>query len=178
MTGDGNEGPVETVRFLAGATSRVRVMEFLDESGPTDQPELRANLEGSRTTISRALRSLEEVDWVESEGNTYRLTYTGSVIAEEFDALLSTVRRTEELSEFLRWFPTESDAPDFIRARDVEVTASGDANPYAPAKKQAEILNTADSLRILLPSVDPDATRTLSEQVTNPRTGFCGVSGC
>ncbi|WP_311173129.1 helix-turn-helix transcriptional regulator [Halobellus ordinarius] len=163
----GNDGPLEKVRFLAGATSRVRVMEYLAGLGPADQPELRANVAGSRTTISRALRSLEDEGWVATEDNTYRLTHTGSVIADEFADLLATIRRTEELSEFLRWFPTDSDAPDFLRARDVDVTASTDANPYAPAKQQAAILNTAEELRILLPSVDPDSTETLTEQVTN-----------
>lgn len=127
----GNDGPLEKVRFLAGATSRVRVMEYLAGSGPADQPELRANVAGSRTTISRALRSLEDEGWVATEDNTYRLTHTGSVVADEFADLLATIRRTEELSEFLRWFPTDSDAPDFLRARDVDVTASTDANPYA-----------------------------------------------
>lgn len=167
MTEADGEGPLEKVRFLAGATSRVRVMEYLAEWGPANQPELRTNLSGSRTTVSRALRSLEDVGWVVSEGNTYRLTHTGSVVADEFAELLDTIRRTEELSAFLRWFPTDSDPPDFPRATDIEVTVSADANPYAPAKKQAEVLNTVDELRILLPSVDPDATETLAEQVTS-----------
>ena len=41
-----------------------------------------------------------------------------------------------------------------------------DADPYAPARKQTEILQTADRLRVLLPAIDRDSTETITEQVT------------
>ncbi|MGQ4554457.1 transcriptional regulator FilR1 domain-containing protein [Halobellus sp. GM3] len=165
MLDDGDTGEIERVRFLARATSRVRVMQYLASFGPATQRELRQHLDGSRTTIARAVRSLCEAGWVDDGDDGYRLTHTGAVVAEEFSSLLETIRRTEELSSFLRWFPADEDVPDFVSADDVEVTTSDTANPYAPAKKQAEILERADDLRILLPSVDPDATETISEEV-------------
>jgi len=166
MLENGEDGTIERVRFLSRATSRVQVMEHLASSGSSSQRELRQELDGSRTTIARAVRSLGDAGWVTEDEGGYQLTHTGSVVAEEFSSLLDTIRRTETLSPFLRWFPADEDAPDFVRADDVEVTTSDSANPYAPAKKQAEILREAEDLRILLPSVDPDATETISEQVT------------
>ncbi len=165
MSQDDASEPLETVRFLARADSRVHIVEAL-LAGPATQRELRARLDGSRTTVARALRSLAERGWVADEDGTYRLTRLGRRIGSEFVGLLGAVRTTEELETFLTWFPTDLDAPDFGSATDVTVTTPGDGEPYAPARRQAEILRTADRLRILLPSVDIEATRSLAEQVT------------
>jgi predicted transcriptional regulator len=165
MLEDGEDRAIERVRFLAQATSRVQVMEYLASFEPSTQRELRQHLDGSRTTIARAVRSLRDAGWLTEDEEGHRLTQAGRIVATEFSALLDTVRRTEELAEFLRWFPADENAPDFVEPDDIEVTTSDSANPYAPAKKQAEILGKADDLRILLPSVDPDATETITEQV-------------
>lgn len=166
MVGDESRTPLDHVLFLARAESRVRVMEVLRESGAATQRDLRTELDAARTTISRALQSLSERGWVEKSDSAYQLTSTGRILAVEFGRTLDTISRVEELSEFLRWFPADVDAPDFLEASDVEVTYSTDASPYAPARRQTEILHTADRLRVLLPAIDLDSTETLAEQVT------------
>jgi predicted transcriptional regulator len=142
-------------------------MEHLAEAGAATQRDLRDRLDASRTTVSRSLQSLEEREWVEADGNTYRLTPVGITVAEAFSGMLETIRTIEELSEFLRWFPTDEFAPDFLEADDVTVTTSTDGDPYAPARRQSEILQRADRLRILLPSVDLEGTKTITERITN-----------
>ncbi|MDR9429353.1 MAG: hypothetical protein RI568_01400 [Natronomonas sp.] len=72
--------------------------------------------------------------------------------------MLDTARTVSELSEFLRWMPTDASTPDFLRFRD--------GDPYAPERKQTEILRTAERLRFLLPSVDIEGTKTLTEETT------------
>lgn len=166
MPGDEEPTPRDQVLFLARAESRVRIVEHLVESGAATQRELRAELDASRTTVSRALQSLAERGWVDSERRTYRLTRAGEIIASEFTGLLETVGTVGELSEFLRWFPADVDAPDFPGASDFEVTYSTDADPYAPARKQTEILHEAERLRVLLPAIDLESTETITEQVT------------
>jgi predicted transcriptional regulator len=157
--------PLEQVRFLTRADSRVDVLAALAEDGPATQRTLRADLDVSRTTVARALQSLADADWVATEDGAYHLTPAGRIVVAEFTGLLETMATVDELAEFLRWFPADLDAPDFHRA-DVEVTTSTDADPYAPARTQTEILHDADRLRILLPAVERESTETLVEEVT------------
>jgi predicted transcriptional regulator len=158
--------PLEQVRFLARADSRVDVLAALAEDGPASQRTLRDDLDVSRTTVARALQSLADADWVAAEDGAYHLTPAGRIVVSEFTGLLETMATVDELAEFLRWFPADLDAPDVHRA-DVEVTTSTDADPYAPARTQTEILHTADRLRVLLPATDRESTETLVEQVTD-----------
>ena len=158
--------PRDQILFLARAESRVRVIELLVESGPATQREIRTQLDASRTTVSRSLQSLRDRGWVEKSDGAYRLSRAGRIIAAEFARLLDTVKTVEELSEFLRWYPADIDIPGLLDANDVEVTYSTDADPYAPARRQTEILHTAERLRILLPAIDLDSTKTITEQVT------------
>lgn len=164
MSSDDDPEPLDQVRFLARADSRVRIVEQL-LAAPASQRELRTRLDSSRTTVARALRSLADRGWVEDDGGTYRLTRAGRIVGGEFVGLLETVERTRELEGFLEWFPDDHPAPDFGALSDATVTTTGEGEPYAPARKQSEILTDADRLRILLPSIDLDATRLLVEQV-------------
>ncbi|WP_255152457.1 helix-turn-helix transcriptional regulator [Halorarius halobius] len=166
MNGDDSDVPREQVLFLARAESRVRIMDALAEAESVTNRQLRDRLDASRTTVSRALRSLAERGWVEKSDGAYRLTRAGQHVATAFDRLLDTVDRVDELAEFLRWFPSDVESPDFLAASDVTVTYSTDADPYAPARKQTGILHTAGRLRILLPAIDRESTGTLVEQVT------------
>lgn len=166
MPADDPDTPLEAVRFLARAESRVRVLEYLAASEPATQRDLRTELDASRTTVSRAVGSLVEAGWVEHRDREYRLTRVGRIVAEEFSSMLDAMASVTELRPFLRWLPADVAVPDFHDADDVTVTVSTDADPYAPARKQAEILDDADRLRILLPSIGLEATRTITEQVT------------
>lgn len=163
----GDTETLEEIRFLARAESRVHIMEHLAEAGSATQRDLRTELDASRTTVARALRSLADKGWIENDDGEYRPTRVGTIIADEFSELLETVRRVEELSDFLRWFPDDESAPDFLNLRDATVTTASDGDPYAPARNQTEILRTADRLRILLPSIDLEGTKTITEQVTH-----------
>lgn len=166
MQSNGDGTPRDRILFLSRAESRVRLLEHLSESGAATQRELRTHLDVARTTVSRSLQSLTDQGWVERSEGAYRLTRAGQTVAEEFMGLLDTVEAVEELGEFLRWFPTDVDAPDFVDMDEFEVTYPTDADPYAPARQQTEILQTAKRLRILLPAIDRDSTETITEQVT------------
>jgi predicted transcriptional regulator len=167
MDGSDSETPRERVLFLARAQSRAGIVETLAATGSATQRQLRERLNASRTTVSRALQSLTDRGWVEEANGEYRLTRSGDHIAVAFDRLLDTVDRVDELDEFLRLFPADLTAPDFLDASDVSVTYATDAAPYAPARKQSEILHSAERLRILLPAVDLESTNALAEQVTD-----------
>jgi predicted transcriptional regulator len=166
LESEGESDPLDRILFLARAESRVRLMEHLSGIESATQRDLRTQLDISRTTVARSLRSLEENGWVESDGDTYRLTRVGTIIAEEFSGLIDTVRKVEELSDFFRWFPDDESAPDFLDVSDVEITSPSEGDPYAPARKQTEIFYTADRVRVVLPSVDLDGAKTIAERIT------------
>lgn len=166
MSGDESRTPLDRVLFLARAESRVRIMEYLAESEPATQRELRTHLDVARTTVSRSLQSLVEKGWVVRDTGSFRLTRTGGVLANEFLTMLDTIQTVEDLADFLQWVPADVEIPDFHDVADLEVTNLSEADPYAPARKQTEILYTAERLRILLPATDLDSTKTITEQVT------------
>lgn len=157
---------VEAVQFLTRAESRLAVMRELAERDYTTQRELRDALDASRTTVARALNSLQDRGWIEQATEGYCLTTTGTLIASSVTQLLDTVATTAELSAFLRYAPTDAINTDLLTTADVTVTTPTDADPYAPARKQTEIVHRADRLRVLLPATDLESTRAVTDAVT------------
>lgn len=167
VTGAEDATPIEEVQFLVRSDSRVRLVNHLLESGPATRQELQEGIDASKRTVARSLQSLEERGWIKNEDSGYRLTQVGTVLTESFVTTLDTFRRAEELGEFLRWFPSEFDSPDFLAVSDATISSRSEADPYAPVRKQSEILRTASELRILLPSVDLEGTKVIAEQITD-----------
>ena len=160
---------VETVQFLTRAESRLAIMRELVDADTLSQRALRAAIDASRTTVARSLRSLQDRGWVERTDDGFRLTTTGELIAAAVVDLLDTVATTIQLSDFLRYVPTDEFDTDLLTTADVTVTTPTDADPYAPARKQTEIVHRADRLRVLLPATDLESTRAVTEAVTENR---------
>ncbi|WP_340099719.1 helix-turn-helix transcriptional regulator [Salinibaculum salinum] len=158
---------IDHIAFLARSESRVRILERLLEAGPLTQRELRECVDASRSTVTRTLTDLQGRNWVAKAGNGYRLTATGESITERFLDLVSSVRTTEELSSFLRWFPTSEFELDMNHMRGADVTPSTDSDPYAPGRRQTEFLQRVDEFRGFLPSIDIQGTRVVHEQIMN-----------
>jgi predicted transcriptional regulator len=158
---------IDHIAFLARSESRVRVLERLLEAGPLTQRELRECVDASRSTVTRTLTDLESRNWVAKAGDGYRLTATGESITEQFLDLVSSVQTTEELSSFLRWFPTSEFALDMNHLRGADVTPSTESDPYAPGRRQTEFLRRVDNFRGFLPSIDMQGTEVVHEQIMN-----------
>lgn len=163
---DDSPDPVEQVAFLARSETRVRLLERLLEAGPSTQRDLRDHLDASRSTVTRSLSALEERGWIEQSQGVYRLTPPGEVVTDEFTSLLESIRTTDELSVFLDWFPYAEYSLDVSRLRGAEITSAGPPDPYAPARKQTELLERVDRFRGFLPSLDIEGTRVVHEQIT------------
>ncbi|WP_436924315.1 helix-turn-helix transcriptional regulator [Halosimplex amylolyticum] len=162
---DESQDAVGQVAFLARSETRVRLLERLRETGPSTQRELGAHLEASRSTVTRSLSALEERGWIERSAGAYRLTAAGDVVTDEFLSLLESIRTTDELSAFLDWFPYAEFSLDVSHLRDAEMTSAGPPDPYAPARKQTELLERTDRFRGFLPSLDIEGTRVVHEQI-------------
>ncbi|MEF8872164.1 MAG: MarR family transcriptional regulator [Haloarculaceae archaeon] len=156
---------IDHIAFLARSESRVRVLERLLEAGPLTQRELRECVDASRSTVTRTLTDLQSRNWVAKTGDGYQLTATGEMITEQFLDLVSSVQATEELSSFLRWFPTTEVSLDMNHLRGAEITSSTDSDPYAPGRRQTEFLRRVDDFRGFLPSIDMQGTEVVHEQI-------------
>ena len=103
--------------------------------------------------------------WVEKNDDTYRLTRSGQEIQTAVDQILDRVHTAQERAEFLRLFPPDVPASDFLAADDFTVTYSTKTDPEAPAREQAKLLENAESIRILLPAIDIDPTQIVYERI-------------
>jgi len=155
---------VDAISFLSRAESRVCLMECLLEAGAVDQRTLQRRLDHSRSTITRSLDSLAEMDWVTETAEGYQLTPVGRLVISEFRELLSTVETAESLAPFLEWFPLSSYDISVADLRDSEVTAVSTGEPLAPARKQTALLQSTTQFRGLFPSMDIEGTRLVHER--------------
>jgi predicted transcriptional regulator len=156
---------IEQISFLTRSESRVRILTHLLTDGPATQRAFRAELDSSRSTVTRALSALTERGWVERTGDSYRLTPPGRIVADGLDALVDTVQATDELATFIEWFPYAEYDVDIEQFRGAEITASTEPDPYAPARKHAALLQEVEQFRMLLPSIDVQMIRTVTERI-------------
>jgi len=156
---------IEQIAFLTRSEARVRILTHLLESGPTTQRAFRADLNQSRSTVTRALSALTDCGYVTQDGQHYSLTTPGRIVSDSFTDLVDTVQATDELGTFLEWFPYSEFSFDVDQLRDGEVTVSTEANPYAPARQQAQTLAATSQCRMLLPSIDLQMVQRTRERV-------------
>lgn len=164
---DDDSEALSHVAFLARSATRVRVLELLSNEGPTTRRELRERIDASRSTLTRTLSAMEERSWIGPNGHEYRLTPAGTVVADGFLDLIERIEATEELSEFLRWFPIEEFDLDPTDLAPAEVTVSRDGNPYAPSRRQTEALTETEEFRSLLPIIDRDGAAVARDRMVN-----------
>ncbi|MEA1932569.1 MAG: MarR family transcriptional regulator [Euryarchaeota archaeon] len=156
---------LDEISFLARAPSRVRILVFLSESGPTTKRELRGQLSQSRSTISRGVDSLVEAGWLRERSDRVELTPTGALVIQEFLGLAETMATAEELSPFLEWFPVSEFDLAVEELQSGTVTGAVDGDPYAPARKHTNRIRTAERLRALLPSIGQNAISEIHRRI-------------
>jgi predicted transcriptional regulator len=162
---DDGSDPIEQIAFLARSESRVRVLEALQNEGSASQRTLRDRLEMSRSTLSRSLQTLEDREWVAESNDGYHLSPIGKVIAEEFLDLVERVSVAEDVAPFLHWFPFGESDLDLAHLADAEVTTITEGDPYAPVRRNLDVLETADDVRAFVPVTNLEGYRVVHEPV-------------
>lgn len=152
------------VAFLSRSRTRVCLLTQLCEEGPTSRRDLRDELETSQSTVVRSVQALERRDWVENDDGVIRVTGAGKLIADAFRDLVEAVDETTDLGPFLRWFPHDEFDLNLAHLRGATVTTSTPGDPYAPARAQTELVRSANSLRVFLPSIDLEGTEVVHER--------------
>lgn len=158
--------PVAAVEFLARSETRVRILEELARENRLSKDELYRRFEASRTTIKRNLDALEERGWVTGSNREYAITRAGEWVAEDFTALVETVRNSTRLGPVLAYLDAE-DLDIDLREFDFEVTTPDPGNPMKAVNKHVRKIQSVETFRSLLPVTGVRAIEALHDRVTN-----------
>lgn len=133
-------------------------------SEPRTKPELVDALDASRSTVDRAIRTLEDAGCIERQNSIYHPTQVGYVAFNEYNRYAKTTDGIARASDVLNAARPEARIdPVFLNGVTVQT-----ADPHAPEsalKDSIEILKTADRLLGLAPVVLSLYTETLTTLV-------------
>lgn len=131
---------------------------------PARREELREAVDASRSTISRALATFEERDWVTRSGQEYRLTHLGRLIADGFDALVGTIETAHDLEGIVEHVPID-DLPFGIgHLRDATIVQPSRSDPLAPIRHSDRFVEDVDSAVMLSHAFSPSAIAVIAER--------------
>lgn len=150
---------IDDVAFLAGSEQRAAVVDALQRGGPLAKDEIVERCDAARVTVNRNLEQLADRGFVAETGDGWRLTLLGAFVAGSFLELVDTVETADELAPVLRRLPPGAFDLAHEALAGARVTESTAANPYAPAERHAETLQSASEVILLLPAVSPQNMR-------------------
>lgn len=157
--------PLDDIAYLVRSENRVAILRALDER-PHDRRELEVETGVSRSTLSRALRELEEErDWIRSDGDTYETTTAGSLLADQLAPLVETCEALRTLGEGLDYLPVEEMDLHVRHFHDAELLTPTEWDPTAAFEYGVDRLRESGSLRSVGRTVPPPYVRALHEEV-------------
>lgn len=163
---DGTNESIEDIEFLTRSHSRVRILDMLRAADHLEKHAITDRLGVSRTTVKRNLDSLVERGWVSERGGTYAITGPGTLIADDFDALVGSIRTAKRLAPVTKWAPETAFGFDLRELADARITLSEPNDPYAPLDRHVDTIETADSVRALLPAIARPAIEALYDRLS------------
>lgn len=157
--------PLDAVAYLARSENRLAILEAADER-PCSRRDLEAEAGVSRSTLSRALRELqEERGWLRRTDDGFTTTTAGSLVMERFLPLLRTVDALETLDHAMAFLPVEEMAIDVHHFHDAEFMTPSEFDPTAPFEYGVGRLRESGSLRSVGQLVPPAYVRAVHEGV-------------
>ena len=148
-----NSDALDIVRFIIRSDTRVAALKRLFDDGAMTRRTLRNELDASRSTVTRTLNALEDRNWIEKQGRTYRLTPLGIAGTRALVEAFESIDIATELAPFLQSFPIAEYDLDLTAFADAELTAATDARPHAPVREHAKPIAEASSYRAILPAL-------------------------
>lgn len=162
--------PLEKVEFLARSPNRVDLLDILAERGPVSRDVLKDELAVSRSTLQRNLRQLEDREWIRRVDDEYDITALGKRVLLDLRNLVRTMRLDTKLAPIVKWLPPDAFDFDLRLLADATVTLSTPSDPYAPVTRHIQALESSESYRGLLPSVDSRAIELGKRRMTRGET--------
>jgi len=156
---------LEAAEFLARSENRVAALFELRDRAQT-RAELREKTGMSQVTIGRVLEALEDRRWIEADGEAYRTTAVGDMVAESLDGFLDALAAAETLGDIARWLPTEEYDFGLDRLADADVIRPGPTDPNVTLRTAAEQVAESDHVQILTHAFSTMVTDVIHERVT------------
>lgn len=158
-----DQSPLDDVEFLARSPHRVTVVRLL-EDGPWTRPDLHEESGISQPTLGRVLGSLEDRGWMELVQSEVRLTPMGALVTEAFSDLLDAIETFHHLGDVLDLLPIDQLDLDVRSLGDATVTAPEPSDVLGHIRRIEGLVFDADHVRLLTPTMLPDAVRKLLER--------------
>ncbi|MFB6120743.1 MAG: helix-turn-helix transcriptional regulator [Halobacteriaceae archaeon] len=165
---------LEDVAFLTRSAHRVTVLRELAD-GPRTRTDLVDATGASRVTVGRILGDFTDRNWAVRDGDTYRVTPLGRLLAEDLSRLLDSAAVGRRFRDVLGLLPTDAIDVDFRAFADATVTEADPADPTAPARRYASVMADADAVRVLSRTAKPAAIRHHREAVSESEQSFAVV---
>lgn len=124
------------------------------EDGPRIKSDLVGALDVSRSTVDRSVRELQAKGIVERRNGGFRLTLSGRLLFEEFQAFNASCDGIAAAAGPLSVLGPDTDV-DVTLLADAEVVHSDRTTPYRPAERFLELIRDADSAKILSTAISP-----------------------
>lgn len=166
--------PLEDVAFLTRSPHRVAVLRELAD-GLRTRTDLVDATGASRVTVGRILGDFTDREWVARDGDTYRATPLGRLLAADLSRLLDSAAVSQRFRDVLESFPTDEIDVDFRAFADATVTDTDPADPTGPARRYAAVMADADEVRVLSRTAKPAAIRHHRETVVESEQSFAVV---
>lgn len=150
-------------RFRSTLETRSEVLRLLVED-PMTKADLVESLQGSRSTIDRAIRNLESIECVRRDDGRFVATTTGRVALAEYDEYCERTRAIQDAHRFLDVLPR--DVPiDTAMLKGASVSIPDQHAPEEALAPTIELLEDATAMRGLAPVVLSFYPDLLEEQV-------------
>lgn len=161
------ENVLEEVAFLARSVNRVQLLKELYYRGELQKDDLRRECDASRTTLQRNLRALEENGWIEQSNQSCVLTAKGETATEQFFNLIDDLHAIRRLAPVLEHIGSTEIDFDPQSLADGEIFVANPHDPYGPTDGVLAAVNTANTIRVMLPAVAPYGAETVCQRITN-----------
>ena len=140
--------PLEEIEFLARSANRIEVLAALVEE-PRTRQRLATEIGVSQPTLGRILRDLGEREWVTTDGDRYRATATGELVATGITDLRDRLATEARLRKIIEWFPADAVDVDLTHFSDARITTPTQTRPNAPIRRMLDLLGDTDHARLL-----------------------------
>ncbi|MFB6133479.1 MAG: helix-turn-helix transcriptional regulator [Halanaeroarchaeum sp.] len=156
-------GPDHVERVTALLAKRFDLLDAL-AAGPLGKGELEAELDVSRSTIDRAVRSLESENLLKREGGTVSLTLFGRVLLGGYRGFRAGLVNLVDARPFFDGLGDEASIP-FGLFQCADVVTATRRSPHGPIVALQEFLEDANSVQSIVTGVLPEYVRSYHEQV-------------
>lgn len=166
--------PLEEIEFLARSANRIQVLDILADETQTRQ-ELAERIDISQPTLGRILSDLQDRHWVVREGDQYRATATGELVATGITDLRDRLTTETKLRDVIEWVPTDAIDVDLTHFADAEITTPSQTRPNAPIERMLDLLSETDHASLLSHAFNGQKLRLIRDRTVDGELMTRGV---